>query len=110
MGILNYAGQQFEIEDRLLAHLKIVIVQKLRRREAFLLSWPNATSEGGGRNSLWLSETMPLHFRFHGSRPPKLNRQWIEAMIAATHTMAGLILGDLIEAEGPATGAVPVVP
>jgi hypothetical protein len=39
MGTLNYAKTTVEFDDRVLAHLKVVIVSKLRRGEPLQLSW-----------------------------------------------------------------------
>ena len=41
MGMLVYGfnGESYEFDDRTSSHLKIAIVTKLRRHEAFLLSW-----------------------------------------------------------------------
>ena len=39
MGALVYETMVIPFEDRLLAHLQIVIVNKLRRGESFVMSW-----------------------------------------------------------------------
>lgn len=50
MGYLIYGGtQEYEFEDRTLAHLKVAITMKLRRQESFLMSWVNPAEKGGGR-------------------------------------------------------------
>jgi hypothetical protein len=50
MGVLIYgSGAEYEIEDRVLAHLKVVIAAKLRRQENFFLSWSNDADAGSGR-------------------------------------------------------------
>jgi hypothetical protein len=84
MGKLLYGPQQraIDVDDRALAHLKIVILAKLRRREAFAFSWENDRDSGGGRGTIWLDSAIPLEFVFHGSRSPSLNRAWIQAMNA----------------------------
>jgi hypothetical protein len=39
MGFLTYGGvQEYEFDDRTLAHLKVAITIKLRRQESFLMS------------------------------------------------------------------------
>lgn len=84
MGRLVYGPQQrtLEIEDRVLAHLKIVILSKLRRRESFAFSWENPASEGSGRGSIWLSTEIPLEFQFTDEHGPLLNRAWIQQLSA----------------------------
>ena len=93
MGHLTYGGtQEFEFEDRTLAHLKVAITMKLRRQESFLMSWVVPAENGGGRMSLWVAPSIPLTFRFSGSRAPQLNKAWIDAMCELSHTPRGLIL------------------
>jgi hypothetical protein len=93
MGYLIYgAGAEYEIEDRALAHLKIAVVAKLRLQESFLLNWSLSPSDGSGRVSLWLSPSVPLQFRFSGSKPPELNRLWLQALAHSAHSGRGMIL------------------
>ncbi len=100
MGHLTYGGtQEFEFEDRTLAHLKVAITLKLRRQESFLMSWVIPAENGGGRMSLWVAPSIPLTFRFAGSRVPQLNKVWIEAMSELSHTPRGLILLSEKDAE-----------
>lgn len=93
MGKLTYgaAGASFDFDDRILAHFRIVIVTKLRRRESFTLTWDRSMDEGGGRISLWLDPAIPLQFRFDGSKEPTINRAWIEALVAVAASTTGLI-------------------
>lgn len=100
MGFLNYGGaQEFEFEDRTLAHLKVVITMKLRHQESFLMSWTNPAERGGGRVSIWLSPTIPMTFRFAGSRAPKLNKKWLDMLNELSHTPRGLIIVSEQDAE-----------
>jgi len=93
MGKLIYGAQgaEFEFDDRLLAHLRIVIVTKLRRRESFTFTWDYPTSNGSGRMSLWVHDGLDLQFRFYGSREPQINRAWIEALSAVAASIVGLV-------------------
>lgn len=93
MGTLVYGtqGSTYEFDDRLLAHLRVVIVTKFRRRESFTLSWELHRESGGGRVSLWLDPAIPLQFLFRGSREPTLNREWIEQLAIVAGTTTGLI-------------------
>lgn len=87
MGKLVYGPQALEIDfdDRLLAHLKIAMLTKLRRNESFSLSWTEPESSGYGRSSIWVHPTTPLHFRFYGSKRPALNRAWVETLVAGAN-------------------------
>ena len=52
MGYLIYgAGAEYEIDDRMLSHLKIAVAAKLRLQESFLLNWTVSPSDGSGRVS-----------------------------------------------------------
>jgi hypothetical protein len=92
MGSIAYAGQRLDLEDRLLAHLQIVIVKKLRRGDGFLMSWVNSVMVGSGRSSIWLDRSIPLRFAFLGSRPPTINRDWLQALATSADTTTGLIV------------------
>lgn len=92
VGKLIYAhGSEYEFEDRMLAHLKVAITAKLRRQECFMLSWTIEPRDGAGRVSLWLSPSVPLQFRFAGSRRPTLNRAWIDVMVEFSNSSRGLV-------------------
>ncbi|MGD9607093.1 MAG: hypothetical protein AB7V10_06390 [Leucobacter sp.] len=106
MGFLNYGGtQEYEFEDRTLAHLKVAITMKLRRQESFLMSWVNPPERGGGRVSIWLTPSIPLAFRFAGSRAPKLNTAWLTVMNDLSNTPRGLIVISEQEAEKHLAGS-----
>lgn len=81
-----------EFDDRALAHLRVVILAKLRRGESFSLSWEVESSHGGGRSSIWLHPAIPLQFEFFGSREPMLNRAWIDALMLTANSPNGLQL------------------
>ncbi|TFB48148.1 ATP-dependent DNA ligase [Cryobacterium tagatosivorans] len=91
MGSLTYDKFTIEFDDRMLAHLQIVIVQKLRRGESFVFSWRNAPEAGDGRSAIWLHEAIPLYFRFSGSRSPEINVQWVAALTRTANGSQGLL-------------------
>ncbi|MFC4242494.1 hypothetical protein ACFOYW_03835 [Gryllotalpicola reticulitermitis] len=88
---MTYAGNRYEFEDRLLAHLKVAIAAKLRLREGFLLNWQIPAGEGAGRVSLWLSPDVPISFQFGGSRSPELSRIWLDALSRSSHGIRGMV-------------------
>lgn len=109
MGVLLYgSGTEYEIEDRILAHLKFVIAAKLRRQENFFLSWSTEPDAGSGRISLWLSPNIPLQFRFYGSRQPQLSRAWLEVLTELSNTSRGLIIVSEAEAEAVKAGTLSI--
>ena len=79
-----------DFDDRVLAHLKVVIVAKLRRGESFTFSWDNSAASGSGHSSIWLHPAIPLQFEFFGGREPSLNRAWLEELVQLSNTPAGL--------------------
>lgn len=88
-----------EFDERTLAHLKIAITAKLRVRESFLLNWTVPSDRGSGRMSLWISPDVPLTFLFSDSRPPQLNRAWLDAMSRSAHGIRGMTVMPEMEAE-----------
>jgi hypothetical protein len=100
MGKLYYGAARFEVEfdDRVLAHLQLVMTGKLRRSEAFLLSWATSSDRGSGRSMIWIHPTTDLHFQFAGNGRPSVNREWLERLAVLANTATGLYVtpeGDL---------------
>ena len=79
-----------EFDDRILAHLKVVILAKLRRNESFSFSWEYTSAQGSGHSSIWLHPAIPLQFDFYGKKDPSLNRIWLEEMVQLANTPNGL--------------------
>jgi len=79
-----------EFDDRILAHLKVVILAKLRRGESFTFSWDYSSAQGSGHSSIWLHPAIPLQFDFYGKKDPTLNRAWLEELVQLANTPAGL--------------------
>jgi hypothetical protein len=104
VGTLTYAGSVVEFDDRVLTHLQVVIVQKFRRGEAFPMSWIDGMGVGDGRSAMWLTPTVPVFFKFDGSRVPALDQKWIEVLARSAESPRGLIVtdadGGLIRAGG----------
>jgi hypothetical protein len=98
-----------EVDDRALAHLKIVIIAKLRRGEGFALSWdePQKTKAERGRNTIWLHPGIPMQFKFFGSRQPSLNKLWLEDLMDSANSSSGLHL--VPERAGGAENDVPPI-
>ena len=96
MGSLFYGAKRLQVEfdDRALAHLQIVMIAKLRRSEAFLLSWTVNTATGSGRSMVWIHPATDLHFRFTNGRHPEINREWIGQLMLLANTATGLHLTD----------------
>lgn len=106
MGMLFYGGNTvpIEIEDRALAHLKVVIATKLRRDESFTVSWRHPDDQPRGRSTIWLHPSIPLRFVFDDPEPAELSREWIEELANSASSTGGIML----VAEHFDTGPVPV--
>jgi hypothetical protein len=102
VGKLTYdSSLTIDFEDRVLAHLQLVIGAKLRRGESFFMSWKDDPAIGDGRSTLWLYPAVPLYFKFSGSRPPAVNRAWVDALMLTANSTQGLqIVPEPTEATG----------
>nr|WP_274636287.1 ATP-dependent DNA ligase [Microbacterium bovistercoris] len=93
MGKFIYEGSvRVEIEDRALAHLQVVISNKLRRGEAFQFTWRDDASVGDGRTSVWMHAHASLVFKYYGSRSPAVNPAWLDALAYTANSTSGLHL------------------
>jgi hypothetical protein len=101
LGKLLYSSAAIEVgfEDRALAHIQLVISAKLRRGEKFFFSWQDNISVGSGRSSI------PLYFKFAGSKPVNINRDWLEAMMETANSSHGLAF---LPEPGAGAGATPL--
>lgn len=98
MGQLIYGGSTAPIliEDRALAHLKVVIATKLRRQESFTLSWVHKDGEAPGRSTIWLHPSIPLRFIFDETEAPVLNPERLTALSQTLSSSGGICLVDEI--------------
>ena len=92
MGTLQYDGVLVEFDDRLLAHLQIVIVQKIRRGESFLMSWRDAPETGDGHSAIWIHPAQNLYFKFSGSKTPAINQEWLDQLTLSANSARGLLV------------------
>ena len=98
--IYDTLNNSIDIEDRTLAHLRIVIMNKLRRSESFMFT-VDLDSEGISRRSFWIHPSVPLQFALHGSREPPLNRLWIESLMVSASSPNGLFVVSEPQEEKP---------
>jgi hypothetical protein len=104
MGMIYYGGtaNPIHIEDRVLAHLKVVIATKLRRNESFTLSWRHPEGDTPGRSTIWLHPSIPLRFVFDSAEPPELIPDWITAMANSANTSGGItIISEDMHGDSP---------
>lgn len=96
MGTIYYGGSAtpIHIEDRALAHLKVVIATKLRRNESFTVSWRHPAAEEEGRSTIWVHPSIALRFVMDDPEPVELNRTWIEELAQSANSSGGITLTD----------------
>jgi hypothetical protein len=101
MGSLYYGttDEAIEMNDRLLAHVKVVTSTKLRRDERFLLTWQHAPGTKPGRSSIWLQASIPLRFVFDSAEPESLDPAVLQQLSMDANSSGGLTL-DLSEPIG----------
>lgn len=103
MGTLRYGFPPHvcAIEDRALAHLRIIIVDRLRRGERFAFSCSGG--DAGSPTTLWMSPGSPVKFAFSDQGRIQINRGWVRALERASRCVEGLHLVD----EPPELRALP---
>lgn len=107
MGMFIYDTRlEIELDDRLLAHLQVVIVDKFRRNERFAMSLMHQ----GRATTLWMSPRSRVQFVYAGNRRPSINPAWLDALSDAVG-MSG-VLRIVHEPPRPreSSPAVPAVP
>ena len=107
MGTLYYGSSPtpIPIEDRALAHIKVLVTAKLRRGEAFTLSWRHPADQPRGRSTLWLHQSIPLRFVFEEPDLPPIDRTWLDELANSVNLSGGIELKadhfDLIAIDDP---------
>jgi hypothetical protein len=108
MGHLYYgATEAVYFEDRLLWHIKLVIVAKLRRQETFSFSWDHVGANTGGLTCVWIHSEGDLRFEFDEVTDPEINRDWVEALMSSANSTSGLHLIPEATAGKPQQKAFP---
>lgn len=93
-----------DFDDRVLAHLQVVITAKIRRGESMLFSWRDSVDSGDGRTTIWLHPLADITFKYYGHRHPSINAAWVDALMLEANKPGGL---QLVE-EPRTAGGVPL--
>lgn len=102
MGTIYYGGSAtpIHIDDRALAHLKVVVATKLRRGESFTLTWKHPDDQPRGRSTIWLHPSIPLRFVFDDPETIDLSREWLEELAQTANSSSGITLvAEVIDTE-----------
>jgi len=89
--------EPIEIDDRMLAHVKVVVATKLRRGESFTLSWTHRADEPTGRSTIWLQPAIPLRFVFDSEQPEALDQDLLKRLANDANSSRGLSLDVTVE-------------
>jgi hypothetical protein len=84
--------------------MSVVVTQKLRRREGFLLTLPSGDRHLHSE-AFWISANSDLAFSYSGNRVPSFNQEWLERMMNESFSTHGL---DLTKHTETATAQRPV--
>lgn len=89
MGQLHYGSPPatYEIDDRTLAHVELVVLAKLRRNESFALTLD--APKGDGRSTIWVNSSSTLRFEFE-AQSHDINRVWLDELIDSANTTLGM--------------------
>ena len=90
MGHLYYGSRQHHVtfDDRLLWHIKLVVVAKLRRQENFTFSWIDNTT--GGLTCIWIHPQCDLIFEFGTTQEQNINKAWLDSLMQSANTTGGM--------------------
>lgn len=100
--IYDTMANSVDIDDRTLAHLRIVVMNKLRRSEPFMFDVE--IGDGSGRRTFWMHPSVPMQFHFFGGRNPRINRAWVEELMQVASGPHGLTITPEPEESTPAEG------
>ena len=94
MGTIQYgsSAEVIVVPDALLAHLKLVMITRMRRSESFTLSWEQRVAGAPRHSTVWVHYSMPLRFTFDGAEAPELDPALLDALMVSSYTAAGIVL------------------
>lgn len=96
----GYGSEPLNIPDRLLAHIRVVTMTKLRRQESFPLTWLHDDGEDG-RTTMWIHAAIPLKFVFDCAQSEAVDRSILQQLVDEANTTAGMVVGGADDVERP---------
>lgn len=90
MGVLIFNRQEYDFNDRLLAHLQEAITGKLLRRESFAMSWTANQGFAPHPTTLWVTPSTAMEFYFSNDRDEQINSTWVDAMEWSAYRESGM--------------------
>lgn len=91
MGAFFYGSPEYccMVDDRLLLHLQIIIVDKLRLGERFAFRCDDPGTPCGA-TTFWMAPDIPVRFVYTESVKPEINRAWLNDLARAAITLDGV--------------------
>jgi hypothetical protein len=88
MGQLLYgvSPASFDLDDRTLAHVELVVLAKLRRNESFALI---LTRPDSSRTTLWIHPSSVLQFDYQEGQHD-INREWLDQLVDTANSPGGM--------------------
>jgi hypothetical protein len=91
MGRFTYSrGLTADFDDRVLAHLQVVITALVARGEGFHFSWEDGPGPGEGMTVVWMHSAVPMAYTFSDGDHHALNPAWLEALRLTAESPSGL--------------------
>jgi hypothetical protein len=92
MGTLYYGDGRtpIAVDDEQLAHVRVVVISKLRRNEPFPLTWHRPETDSAHRSTVWVSSHSTLEFEFDEADTPELDMERLERLSRDASTARGL--------------------
>ena len=91
MGTLYYGSTRLalRVDDRILAHLRVVVTAKLRRGESFAISWTDPDRPDQARESVWVHPGADLMYVLDGPAAV-VDHALLGSMSAAAYVARGI--------------------
>ena len=105
MGSLLYDGVLVGFDNRPPAHLQTVIASRVGWGENFFMAWRDAAEVGDRDSSVCIHPAQNPYFAYSGSRYPKINPVWVEALTVSANSSPGL--ASMTEEPGSASTQAP---
>jgi hypothetical protein len=92
MGSLLTPNGHFDIDDRVLAHVQIVILDKLRRGEPLLITVQHSSSELERSTGVWIGPSVPLVFIIADLNGLVRDRELLARLVQQSHSLDGIVV------------------
>ncbi len=95
MGVFYYSNYHpFELDDHLIAHLRFVALEYLRRGDGLSLTVTQASMYPPRQSTVWIHPGIAVRFELDDTDQPALDRDLTKALAAAASTPDGIIIKD----------------